>query len=213
MTEHSDRRRSRTRRALIDAAQRLIAEGRLNPPIATVTAAAGIGLGSFYNHFSSRDELFQHAGDEALDQLGQILDELAPDGGDPAEDFARSFRLMGRLHRRHPEMSKVILRTAPPRLPRAYGISTRLRRDIRLGMDSGRFLVSDLDVAVSTIIGAGLALGHLVHYRDDIDPAAAADESCSYLLRLLGLPPAEADRISRAPLPRLPDRTSWHDVQ
>jgi hypothetical protein len=30
---------------------------------------------------------------------------------DPAEVFARSFRLTGRLHRRQPELSNVLLRT------------------------------------------------------------------------------------------------------
>ena len=50
-----DRRKARTRAALIRAAQTLIAEGRTNVPILEITQAADVGMGSFYNHFESKD--------------------------------------------------------------------------------------------------------------------------------------------------------------
>ena len=57
-----DRRKARTRQALIDAAVRLIAEGRGDrASIQEITEAADIGFGSFYNHFDSKDQLFQTA--------------------------------------------------------------------------------------------------------------------------------------------------------
>ncbi len=50
-----DRRKARTRQALIDAAVRLIAEGRGDrASIAEITEEADIGFGSFYNHFDAR---------------------------------------------------------------------------------------------------------------------------------------------------------------
>jgi AcrR family transcriptional regulator len=50
-----DRRKARTRQALVDAAVRLIAEGRgERASIQEITEAADIGFGSFYNHFVSR---------------------------------------------------------------------------------------------------------------------------------------------------------------
>ena len=42
-------------------------------------------------------------------RLGQLLDELTGDIEDPAEVFACSFRLTGRLQRREPELSRVFL--------------------------------------------------------------------------------------------------------
>src|SRR5579859_1853945 len=49
-----DRRKARTRQALIDAAVRLIAEGRGDrASIQEITEEADIGFGSFYNHFES----------------------------------------------------------------------------------------------------------------------------------------------------------------
>ena len=54
-----DRRKARTRQALIDAAVRLIAEGRgERASIAEITEEADIGFGSFYNHFDSKEQLF-----------------------------------------------------------------------------------------------------------------------------------------------------------
>jgi hypothetical protein len=50
-TTRLDRRKARTRQALIDAAARLIAEGRgERASIQEITEAADIGFGSFYNH-------------------------------------------------------------------------------------------------------------------------------------------------------------------
>ena len=55
-----DRRKARTRQALIDAAVRLIAEDREDRPSkAEITEEADIGFGSFYNHFDSKEQLFQ----------------------------------------------------------------------------------------------------------------------------------------------------------
>ena len=62
-----DRRKARTRKALTDAAVQLIAQGRgERASIQEITEAADIGFGSFYNHFASKEELFQTASEEVL---------------------------------------------------------------------------------------------------------------------------------------------------
>jgi hypothetical protein len=43
-----ERRKQRTRAALIRAAQAFIASGKLNVPILEITQAADVGMGSFY---------------------------------------------------------------------------------------------------------------------------------------------------------------------
>lgn len=60
------RRKQRTRAALISAAQGFIAEGRHSVPVLDITQAADVGMGSFYNYFDSKDELFAAAVAEAL---------------------------------------------------------------------------------------------------------------------------------------------------
>ena len=75
------RRKERTRAALIGAAQRLIAEGRVNVPVLEITQAADVGMGSFYNHFDSKEQLFEAAVADVLDSalLGAV-DSPAPGG-------------------------------------------------------------------------------------------------------------------------------------
>src|ERR1044072_5679974 len=86
-----DRRKARTRQALIDAAVRLIAEGRgERASIAEITEEADIGFGSFYNHFDSKEQLFGTASGELLEQWGQVIDEAWGDIRDPAERLRRS---------------------------------------------------------------------------------------------------------------------------
>jgi AcrR family transcriptional regulator len=104
-----ERRKANTRAALVRAAQEFIADGRVNVPILEITQTADVGMGSFYNHFETKEQLFQAAVADALEQHGAVLDELTRDLDDPAHIFAQSFRLTGRLHRRSPELSKVLL--------------------------------------------------------------------------------------------------------
>src|ERR1700739_3045386 len=102
------RREQRTRTALVKAAQRLIADGKLNVPVMEITQAADVGMGSFYNHFDSKEQLFQAAIGEVFDAHGAWLDRL-PEVDDPAETFARSFRLTGRLYRKRRQEARVLL--------------------------------------------------------------------------------------------------------
>ena len=149
-----DRRKARTRAALIRAAQTLIAEGRTNVPILEITQAADVGMGSFYNHFETKEQLFEAAVEAVMDGYGQLLDDLTADIEDPAEVFACSFRLTGRLHRREPELSRVLLNNVLRLLSADNGLAPRARRDITAAVDAGRFDVEDLDVAVTMAAGA-----------------------------------------------------------
>src|ERR1700749_655278 len=94
------RPKQRTRTALVKAAQRLIADGKVNVPVLEITQAADVGMGSFYNHFESKEQLFDAAVAEVLDAHGDLLDQLTASIEDPAETFACRFRLTGRLFRR-----------------------------------------------------------------------------------------------------------------
>ena len=149
-----DRRKARTRAALIRAAQTLIAEGRTNVPILEITQAADVGMGSFYNHFETKEQLFEAAVEAVMDGYGQLLDDLTADIEDPAEVFACSFRLTGRLHRREPELSRVLLNNVLRLLSADSGLAPRARRDIAAAVDAGRFDVEDLDVAVTMTAGS-----------------------------------------------------------
>jgi AcrR family transcriptional regulator len=93
-----DRRKARTRRALLDAARALIVErGTTDMSIQEITERAGVGFGSFYNHFTSKSELFEAAVAEVLEEHGRLLDQMTAGIDDPAEVFAVSLRATAHL--------------------------------------------------------------------------------------------------------------------
>ena len=198
-----DRRKARTRAALIRAAQTLIAEDRTNVPILEITQAADVGLGSFYNHFETKEDLFEAAVEAVMDGFGQVLDDLTTGIVDPAEVFACSFRLTGRLQRKEPELSRVFLNSVLRLLSADTGLAPRARRDIKAAMDAGRFDIEDLDVAVTMTAGVLIALGQLLHDQPERDVEETTDRVTEQLLRTFGVRAVAARRLCRLPLPDL----------
>ena len=196
-----DRRKARTRAALIRAAQTLIAEGRTNVPILEITQAADVGMGSFYNHFETKEQLFEAAVEAVMDGYGQLLDDLTGDIEDPAEVFACSFRLTGRLQRKEPELSRVFLNNVLRLLSADSGLAPRARRDIKAAVDAGRFDVEDLDVAVTMAAGALIALGQLLHDQPERDVEETTDRVTEELLRMFGVRASAGPSHLQLPLP------------
>ncbi|ART71316.1 TetR family transcriptional regulator [Mycobacterium dioxanotrophicus] len=199
----SQRRKQRTRAALIEAAQSFIAAGKLNAPILEITQAADVGMGSFYNHFDSREQLFEAAVTEVLDNHGVLLDEFTSSIDDPAEIFAASFRLTGRLFRRRPQESQVLLANGMSLLVSDRGLAPRALRDIKAGVAVGRFTVADAELALAIAGGALLGLGNLLRAQPDRDDAHAADVVTEDVLRLFGMSADDAHDICTRPLPDL----------
>ena len=129
-----DRRKARTRQALIDAAVRLIAEGRGDrASIAEITEEADIGFGSFYNHFDSKEQLFQTASEEVLERWGQMIDRATAGITDPAELFAVGTRISGRLGWTHPDIAGFLTGMGLDALDIPGGLAPRALRDIQAG--------------------------------------------------------------------------------
>lgn len=198
-----ERRKQRTRAALVRAAQRLIAEGKLNVPVLEITQAADVGMGSFYNHFDSKEQLFEAAVADVLDAHGALLDRLTASIEDPAETFAASFRLTGRLFRQRPQESEILLANGPALLSSQRGLAPRALRDIKAGVAAGRFHVDDPELALAMAGGALLGLGTLLREDPYRDGAAAADAVTVKVLRLFGLSGDEAHAVCQRPLPDL----------
>jgi AcrR family transcriptional regulator len=197
-----DRRKARTRQALVDAAVRLIAGGRGDrASIQEITDAADIGFGSFYNHFESKEQLFQTASQEVLERWGVMIDRACAGISDPAEIFAVSVRITGRLGWTHPELARFLVGAGLDVLDQPVGLAPRALRDIKAGQEAGRFTVLHAEIELSAVAGGllGLLKVHLDH-PDDVDETSV-DDLARALLRLLGIPDEEAERIVAQDLP------------
>lgn len=199
-----DRRRQRTRNALIASAQKLLSEGRSNASIQEITDAADVGFGSFYNHFESKDELFAEAVASALDAWGVIRDEVVAGIDDPAEIFATSFRMTGRLQRQAPELVRVILHTGMAILVTDRGLRPRALADLERGIAMGRFTVPDPELALMAVGGALLGLLQMLEAGPSLDDGKVSDTFTERVLLMLGLDPAEAAELVALELPRTP---------
>ena len=198
-----ERRKQRTRDALIKAAQMLIAEGRLNVPVLEITQAADVGMGSFYNHFDSKEQLFDAAVEEVLDRHGAVLDHLTADIEDPAAVFACSFRLSGRFFRERPQESRILLANWATLLSSDKGLAPRALRDIKAAVAAGRFTVDDAELALAIAGGTLMGVGHLLQSQPHRDAAATSDAATEGVLRLFGMSAGDAREVCSTPLPEL----------
>ncbi|MFI8823516.1 TetR/AcrR family transcriptional regulator [Streptomyces sp. NPDC053431] len=199
-----ERRRAETRGALVRAARRILAEtGDTSVSIQAIAERADVGFGSFYNHFDSKTELFEAAVQDALEEFGQTFDENLAGIDDPAELVATGFRLSARMAESHPELMQVLRRRGLGHIHSDNGLSRRARRDIEVGMASGRFTAVDPAVALSALGGTLLSLVELRFARPDVDGDDAAVNLAEMVLRMLGVPPDDAHEVARRPLPDL----------
>jgi AcrR family transcriptional regulator len=198
-----ERRKQRTRDALIRAAQMLIAEGRLNVPVLEITQAADVGMGSFYNHFDSKEQLFDAAVEEVLDRHGAVLDRLTADLQDPAAVFACSFRLSGRFFRERPQESRILLANWSALLSSDKGLAPRALRDIKAGVAAGRFSVDDPELALAVAGGTLMGVGHLLQSQPQRDAGTTSDAATESVLRLFGMSQDDAREVCSSPLPDL----------
>ncbi|MFB7719435.1 TetR/AcrR family transcriptional regulator [Nocardia sp. NPDC056100] len=201
----TDRRRERTRNALLAAARGFLSEGRSSVSIQEITDAADVGFGSFYNHFDSKEQLFDEAVRSALLVYSEMRDQIVALYEDPAEVFAVSFRMTGRLQRRIPEMVKVVLNSGMGVMLRNEGLAPRARHDIRAAQDAGRFEPMDADLAVMSAGGALLGLLQLLDADPGADADALSDEMTYRMLRMFGMNKRTAERLSTGPLPEIPE--------
>lgn len=198
-----ERRKQRTRAALIKAARALVAEGRLNVPVLEITRLADVGMGSFYNHFSTKEELFEAAVVDVLDVHGALLDEATAQLEDPAEIFASSFRITGRFFRRFPQESKILLSNWQAALNSQRGLAPRALRDIEAATAAGRFTVDDAERALAMAGGMLMGVGLLLAVDPDRDDAQTTDAMAQDVLRLFGMTDSEAREVCARPLPEL----------
>lgn len=201
----TDRRKERTRAALLAAGRQFLADGRTTVSIQEITAAADVGFGSFYNHFEDKQALFEAAVEATLDTWMAMRDEMVAGYDDPAEVFAVSFRMLGRLQRRAPELTSALLNAGVGVLTRDHGLAPRAREDIVAATQAGRFDVPDPDAALMMTGGAMLGLLQWLETHPAADAAVLSDQAVLMVLRACGMNMRDATKLSHRPLPPQPE--------
>lgn len=207
-----ERRKRETRERLMQAALRLFAERGVDAvPINEITEAADVGFGSFYNHFPSKEALHDALLARLFEQFADAIDRMAAAIEDPAEVLAISVRHALLRTEREPLWGKLLVRQSYQGDVIARGLGPRLLRDLQRGLNNGRFVTPDpvmTFIAVgSTVLGAVTAQTLRVEAKKAVIAEFGAQlgeldvRTAVAVLRMLGLPPEEADAIARRPLP------------
>ena len=200
------RRKRETRSKLIEAAYRLMAErGMEAVAINEITEAADVGFGSFYNHFESKQAIYDAVVAWVFEEFTARMDTLVSGISDPAEIIAVITRHTLRRAQREPLWGQFFIRESLALRTLDRGLGQGFSRDVLKGIEAGRFSSADRFMTIASAGGAIL-----------VSIAAAASESqnpivtrqnlpercAATVLHILGLDSEEADEIARRPLPR-----------
>jgi AcrR family transcriptional regulator len=214
------RRKRETREKLLGAAFALMAErGVDGVAINEITEAADVGFGSFYNHFPSKEAIYEEVFSQVFERFGDALDTLTAPMADPAEVIAVCVRHAIVRAREEPLWGSFLLREGFREQALTRGLARRLFRDVAKGTAEERFSVPD--PMMSVLAAGGAVLGAIAlqsatsagkalfaqrgALTKNLDQRAAAA-----ILRSLGLSDVEATALSGRPLPPLPAEPVWH---
>jgi AcrR family transcriptional regulator len=113
--QRSDARRNRHR--VIQAARTCMAREGLDAGMEEIARAAGVGVGTVYRHFATKDDLVEALAEERFERLEQLAREaLAQD--DPWKSFERFMRASAQIQGEDRALSEVLV-SRPETMSRA----------------------------------------------------------------------------------------------
>lgn len=198
-----ERRKRRTRQALLDAGQQVMAEKGVDAAtMLEIAARADVGTGTAYNYFASKDELAVSVLEQVMERLARRIEAATAGFADPAQVYAYGCRtvlseattdLRWRwLLRRSEVIADAMYRVMGP-----FAI-----RDIRVAAEAGRFRVRDADLAFR--LATHVLVGFSLAVCDGLAAAEQMTQAVVLLLGMVGMPPDEAYAIATRPRPDLP---------
>jgi AcrR family transcriptional regulator len=191
---------SRNRAAIIASTQVTLGEKGWQATIEEVAQNAGVSVSTIYQHFESKNSLFETC---VLDGWATFEDwalGTALDIEDPLEQLVVPMRLSFRSDDTHPILARVLMRN----MAEAYKLAPKLNRNLGSAiaqMASAGLLPKDnvpMRVANLWFVLYGIIVTTLENR--DADPALA-DFALSLALPMIGISPETARDLTTRPLP------------
>jgi AcrR family transcriptional regulator len=195
-----DRRRVRTREALLSAGRTLFALRDVDGvSVDEIVAEAEVAKGSFYNHFADKDVFAREIGAAVRRQVEQAISDANHDVEDSAEHLARALCVFVRFAIEHPDSARVLWKLNSGATMVDAPINRGLRDIVENGIRADRFRHVDLEAGVLLVMGIiVIVLRHVLEERLVTPPSAVAANMGAGLLRALGITTAQAGRLADA---------------
>ncbi|WP_292151994.1 TetR/AcrR family transcriptional regulator [Brevundimonas sp.] len=204
-------KRARTRARILAAAFGLFDErGMDRVTVDDVRDAAGLARGSFYNYFSTYEDMLKDMAATITAQLNTEQSLFFDHLTDPAERICRNIQYTILRLSSDPSCSGVMVRVTP-----LIGPATpHMRQHAEASMRQAQ-VIAAIDVpspAVAMDMGYGLVV--MLIRRAMTDGLAVGDIEAAglMLLRAFGVPEDRAQAIAAAPLPTMPKEPLRHAI-
>jgi len=193
-----DRRRARTRAALIDAGRVLLAERGVDAlSVDEIVAAADVAKGSFYNHFADKEAFAREIGALVRRQAELLVLKANAAIRDPAERAARALAVFVRFAIEHRDGAQVLWRLNSGATMADAPVNSGLRAEIEALDRAGELQGADLETGVLLVMGTiVIAMRHALEERVRTPPLAIAANTAAGMLRSLGLPARRARQLA-----------------
>ena len=194
----------RTRARLQEAARRVFGRKGMAVSINDVAEAAGISRPSFYNYYTTVEQLLESVTEDMVAELNAQIDHSVRGVDDPAARIAVGIRQYCKWAHDDPDWANFLLHFGLLN-PRIIEVMRRsLLRDIEFGVQSGRFPIGNDQVNGVFALIVGGALAAIMMIRLGVDGhVAIGQKTAQAALRALGFKPKDAAAMSRLPLPEL----------
>ena len=189
-------RRSRTRLALLTAAEALFAEHPIDAvAIDDIVRAAKVAKGTFYNHFTDRDDLVRTLLIAIRARIEATVDAANLGIEDPARRVVRGVCAYVRYALDEPRNTRILLRAVTPRAVTVSRLNRGLLDDLSAGLAAGRFSLATTEAGLLLVMGVSqVAMARAID--DGAVALPLAQQLCGMLLKGLGVDPDEAERIA-----------------
>jgi AcrR family transcriptional regulator len=197
----TDPRRQRTRQALLDAGLALFAELPVDAvAIDEITAKAGVGKGSFYNHFESREAFATAIVEDIRRDIEAQIRAANRDITDPASRVARAIILYARYAIQMPQQALIV---GKANLTERFDheLNDNMVADIKQGITEGVFNVGSIEAGKLFLFGSvGMLVLRLAREKDADVSREICLEMCTLFLCCLGVARDDASKLAKSAL-------------
>ncbi len=204
-------RREQTRRRLLTSAMAVFAEKGIDAPlIDDFIAAAGVARGTFYNHFSTTQELLDAVTSELSNVVMSSIDKVVLPIKDPLQRMACGCLLYMHLGVSLPNWATFVIHTGLRSRSAGTDVNVYLPRDLEQARKAGLVDYTNVRAARDLMFAAVSQATQSV--LSEQEPLEHLRQVMALALRGVGVPSARALELSQMPLPEVELPADLFDV-